>query len=81
MKKRTIAIIIVILLIVLLFPIRYRLKDGGSIVYKSITYQVTKVHRLYDINGIEEGWEIDLLGFRIYDNTKINIEVYPVESN
>lgn len=74
MKKRTITIIIVVLLIVLLFPIRYRLKDGGSIVYKSITYQVTKVHRLYDINGIEEGWEIEILGFRVYNKTTINAD-------
>lgn len=75
MKKRTITIIIVVLLIVLLFPIRYRLKDGGSIVYKSLTYQVTKVHRLHEINGIEKGWEISILGFQIYKNTTVEVYV------
>jgi hypothetical protein len=75
MKKKTITIILIIVLIILLFPIKYRLKDGGSIVYKSLVYEITKVHRLYDIDRIEKGWEISILGFQVYKNTTIDVFV------
>jgi hypothetical protein len=75
MKKKTITIIIIIILLILLFPFRYRLKDGGSTVYKSLTYEITKVHRLHDINEIETGWEITILGKQIYKKTTINVDI------
>ena len=75
MKKKTITFIVIIVLLILLFPVKYRVKDGGSIVYKSIVYEITKVHRLHDIDGIEKGWEISLLGFQIYKNTTIEVDV------
>ena len=75
MKKKTITIIVIIILLILLFPVKYRLKDGGSIVYKSFVYEVTKVHRLHNIGEIEKGWEISLFGFQIYKNTTIEVDV------
>ena len=47
-RKKAVAAIVaaVLLLVVLLFPIRMNLKDGGSVQYKSLTYSITKVHRL-----------------------------------
>ena len=47
-RKKVAAAIVaaVLLLVVLLFPIRMNLKDGGSVQYKSLTYSITKVHRL-----------------------------------
>lgn len=45
MKKKRFAIIaVIIIVIVLLFPIRINLKDGGSVMYKSLVYEVTKIH-------------------------------------
>lgn len=67
--KKKIIIIICIVLIVLLIPVKLQLKDGGTIEYKSILYKVSKVHRTID-NGFDIGTEIEILGFKIYDNIK-----------
>ncbi len=67
--KKKIIIIICIVLIVLLIPVKLQLKDGGTIEYKSILYKVSKVHRTID-NGFDIGTEIEILGFKIYDNVK-----------
>ena len=45
-KKKIILIIAIIIFILMLIPIPIRLKDGGSIEYKSILYKYTKIHRL-----------------------------------
>lgn len=51
-----------------------KLKDVGSTEYKTILYNVTKVHRIntQSLTGYETGWEIKILGFKIYNN--VNIE-------
>lgn len=67
--KKKIIIIICIVLIVMLIPVKLQLKDGGTIEYKSILYKVSKVHRTID-NGFDIGTEIEILGFKIYDNVK-----------
>ena len=67
--KKKIIIIICIVLIVLLIPVKLQLKDGGTVEYKSILYKVSKVHRTID-NGFDIGTEIEILGFKIYDNIK-----------
>lgn len=72
MKKKIIIVVIVIALLVLLFPIRLQLNDGGSVEYKALLYSITKVHRLNteSTTGYEEGIEIKTLGMKIYDNVK-----------
>ena len=67
--KKKIIIIICIVLIVLLIPVRLQLKDGGTVEYKSILYKVSKVHRTID-NGFDIGTEIEILGFKVYDNVE-----------
>ena len=59
---------------ILLFPIRYQLKDGGSVVYKSLTYSVEKVHSLTLMSEMEktgkmydEGIRIALFGVEVYE--------------
>ncbi len=49
MKKKVIIISVIVFLLFLLFPIRYQLRDGGTIVYKAILYKVSKVKRLISI--------------------------------
>ena len=46
MKKKIILTSVFALLAILVFPVRYSLKDGGSVQYRSFTYEITKVHSL-----------------------------------
>ncbi len=76
-EKWSIIIGIVIVWIILLFPIRMNLKDGGSVIYKSLTYEVTKIHTLESIyTGTEQedviyvdGLEVKIFGITIYSKT------------
>ena len=74
MKKKMIIGICILLAIIFLVPIPTHLKDGGTIIYKAMVYQVEKVHRmvLEDISedGCEDGTIVRILGFEIYNNVK-----------
>lgn len=79
MKKKVIIISVAIILLVLLFPIRNQLKDGGTVEYKALVYKVSKVKRLISIEEMEQegkikeydhGIIIEILGFEIYNNVK-----------
>ena len=76
-KKKIIFIICFILLLVLLIPIPIRLKDGGTVEYKAILYEVSDVKKLNDscTNGYEEGIIVKVFGFQIFNNTVCNIVV------
>lgn len=56
--------------IILLMPFSYKLKDGGSTVYRSLTYTAVHYHRLneYAPSGYDIGWKIEILGFVIRDD-------------
>jgi hypothetical protein len=69
MKKKTKIIIVVLIVLVLLIPIPTRYKDGGSVRYRAVLYDVTKYHQI-DLDsktGFREGWEIKVLGISILD--------------
>jgi len=72
-KKIFAAIAIVIVLLILLTPIRMNLKDGGSVRYKSLVYEVTRIHELAPIEDEAktyiDGLEIKILGMTIYRET------------
>ena len=71
-KKKIILIVIVVILILLLIPYKKdMLWDGGSVEYKSVLCKYTKVHRLANNSGYYEGIEIEFLGLKIFDNTKL----------
>lgn len=76
MKKKVIIAIIVIILLVLLVPVPTRLKDGGTVEYKSLIYTISKVHRLNhnSESGYNDGWIIKILGKQIYNNVPKNID-------
>lgn len=69
-KKRIIIIVIIIVLFIFLTPIRMSLKDGGSVRYKSLVYEVTKIHQLTpDIDAEKpyiDGFEIKVFGVTVY---------------
>lgn len=71
-KKKIIIIAVVAILVILLFPIRLNLKDGGSVSYRSLVYEITKVHRLELEIEVEsdypyaDGIKIKILGMTVY---------------
>lgn len=74
MKKKVLIGLIIIVLVILLFPRRNALNDGGTIEYKAVVYKVSKVHR-YKIDGkynndFENGIIIEVFGKEIYNNVK-----------
>lgn len=78
-KKVLITIVIVAIILILLFPIRLQLKDGGTVEYKALLYKVSKVHRLISIEEMEkegkikeydDGLVVEILGFEIFNNVE-----------
>ncbi len=70
MKKKVIIVIIVVVLLILLVPIPRFLKDGGTVEYRALIYQISRVHRL-NINsevGYDEGLIIKIFGNQVYNN-------------
>lgn len=74
MKKKLIAGACVLLAAVLLFPIPVHLKDGGTVVYEAVLYNVQKVHRLNPDPDAEreflEGTAVEILGFEVFSNVE-----------
>ena len=70
MKKKIFAILAIVVLVILLTPIRMNLKDGGSVRYKSLVYEVTKIHQLApEEDGVKpyiDGFEVKILGMTVY---------------
>ena len=74
MKKKVMIGICVLLAIVLLVPIPMRLKDGGTVVYPAVLYQVEDVHRLGAVDPAEdeylEGMIVRILGMEVYNSVE-----------
>ena len=78
MKKKLKKILIILLVIVILIPIvPYQCavyKDGGSRVFKSLTYEICRYHRMEPIwldgsgGGYFDGWRIEILGHTVRDD-------------
>jgi len=58
--------IVIVLLLILLFPFRSVYRDGGTVHYKAVLYEVTKYH--IGVGEYIGGWNVKLFGFEIYDN-------------
>ena len=74
MKKKVMIGICVLLAIVLLVPIPMRLKDGGTVVYHAVLYQVEDVHRLGAVDTAEdeylEGMIVRILEMKVYNSVE-----------
>ncbi len=72
-KKQKILVFtaIIAVLLVLLTPIPIYWKDGGSVTFKSLVYEVTRIHQLpADIDApYIEGLEVKILGMIVYRET------------
>ena len=77
MKKKVIIIVVVLVLAALLIPVPLRLKDGGTVRYKALTYCVTKEHSLAMVEEIEktgkkyhEGTIVEIFGIEVFNNVE-----------
>lgn len=70
MKKKICIVLAVIILLVLLIPVRYDIKDGGSIQYDAILYDATRYRAMWTDTTYLVGWEVKILGITVFDNTK-----------
>ena len=68
-----VVIAIIVVLVILLTPVRMNLTDGGSVRYKALVYEVSRIHRLVPkVNGVKpyiDGFEIKILGMTVYRET------------
>ena len=67
-NKRYLFITIGLFIVVILFPIKFVFKDGGTKVYQSMIYKVIYWNRLNDnyLDGFKAGREIHLFPFNFY---------------
>ena len=74
MKKKVIIGLCILLVIIFLIPIPMRLKDGGTVVYNAILYQVEDVRRIDPEATSEddylEGTIIKILGIEVYNDVE-----------
>ena len=79
MKCKKIWIIVVIISLILLFPIPMRLRDGGSIRFQALLYNITIYHQLnHQVeSGYVDGIGIEILGLEIL-NTTDKVETHTV---
>ena len=70
-NKKVIVLIVVIIGLILLFPIPMRLRDGGSIRFKALLYEVTIYHKLdhETESGYVNGIGIEIFGADIINTT------------
>lgn len=68
-KKLITVFIIAFLFIILLFPVRIVYRDGGTVHYKAVLYEVTKYH--IGVGEYTAGWNVKIFGIEIYENRYI----------
>ncbi len=62
-------IIIPAVLLILLFPFRSVYRDGGTVNYKAVLYEVTKYH--IGVGEYTAGLNIKIFGIEVYENRYI----------
>lgn len=67
MKKKVIIISVAIILLVLLFPIRNQVRDGGTVEYKALAYKVSKIHKRSETEH-QDGIVVKIFGKEIFNN-------------
>ena len=82
MKKKVIIVVVIIVLMILLVPIPFKLRDGGTVEWKSLTYSIANVHSIYAVGnesnkyelGYKEGIVIKIFNMTVYNNTKYSLK-------
>ncbi len=86
MKKKILIIVVILFLLISFIPIPFRLKDGGSIEFRALTYKITKVHKLGKNLDYEEGIIIEVFNKELYStvsikNNTVNEDESEIEKN
>ena len=74
-RRKIILIVCAVVLVLMLIPIRYHVKDGGTVEWRAILYTVSDMHcdagvdKKTGENLYTVGTRIKLLGFTVFDNT------------
>ncbi len=76
MQKKLLIAVIIVFMLILLVPIPKHLKDGGTVKYKALIYEITKIHRLNNNsqNEYDDGVIIKIFGKQIYNSLPKNTE-------
>ena len=77
--KKIILIVTIIVLLICLVPFPAKYKDGGSVHYDAILYDVYDVHSIYDVGHdaeikYVEGFIIKIFGIQVFNNTNPHID-------
>lgn len=70
---KVIIVVCVLLIALLLFPVRHQYKDGGSVHYDAIAYDVYDMHRISEEGetfGYTVGTIVKIFGFEVFNNTR-----------
>lgn len=74
MKKVIVFGVCALLVLALLVPVPRYLKDGGTVEYNAVLYQIRDVHSLVpeDVSedGYVEGTVVKILGLEVFNNVK-----------
>ena len=75
MKRKLLVLFIVVFVFALLFPVRGKSSDGGSVSYRAVLYEVKLVHRQElgpygEPSRLTKGTIVRILGFEIINDTK-----------
>ena len=77
-KKKIIMILIILSLVFSLIPAVRHYKDGGTVEYKAVLYQVIRWHSMNNHLNISSdqtyfyhGLEVKILGITVYNNAEI----------
>lgn len=74
-KKIFIIIAILVVLVILLFPKVIALNDGGTKIYKSLIYEVTKAHKIQTGGYLVEGTIVKVFGKQIYCDIPKDVKI------
>ena len=69
--------LVLVIFLALIIPKVDVLNDGGTRIYKSCTYEITKVHKLKEnsLNEFYEGTIVKILGNEVYNNLTKDVKV------
>ena len=74
LRKRKRAILwcaVAVVLLLCLAPEKRYYKDGGTVAYRAVLYQVTQWHAMVEVSGnvevTQEGLQVEVLGWTVYD--------------
>ena len=79
--KKVFVIILIVVLALLLIPERGQMKDGGTVVYNAVLYDVYLLHRINPAIDSDQaefitGTVVYVFGFEIFNNTEPYIDIH-----